>query len=109
MFNKFIVIGTLAAGTMIASADVTIEFSQFDLTSPPDRLVRYDNVPGHNNGDPVSGTQWAAQLFFAGAADNDPAAVSEAPSRFFATTGLPFPNGLDGTWNGGSRNLIGAN
>jgi hypothetical protein len=96
----------LFAGTLYAGAQGQINFrnSTSVLPTPPDRLVRFFNVPGITNGAPVEGTNYVAQLFFAADAANLDAnsAVAELPSAFFA------PGSNPGVWDGGTRFLLGA-
>lgn len=77
------------------------------LTSPPDRLVHFQDVPNYTNGAGVKngfGEAYVAQLFFASDAGNPnaPAAVVEAPANFRGPTTT-----LSGTWLGGDRTLNG--
>ena len=81
----------LCAPACVLSQGV-VAFRNDNLTSPPDRLVRY------GLGDPLVGTTFAAQLLYG----NDPASLQAHPTLAYfraPTTSSP------GTWSGGGRTL----
>jgi hypothetical protein len=97
-----------------AHAQGSVNFSNQStaLSSPPDRLVRFDPVtvgtnapnPFGTNDAPVVGTNFVAQLFFGAstASEDSLAPVSTAPATFrTVTTASP------GTWFNGNRTIEG--
>lgn len=89
----------LGIAAMVVAAEaqqISINFCNSCLPSPPDRLVR------DINGVPLVGTNYVAQLYFGGS-PSTLTAHTGAPLRFrIPTTTLP------GTWSGANRTIVAA-
>jgi hypothetical protein len=89
-----ILLSPLAVNTVLAQG--VVSFNNNILPSPPDRLVR------DSCGDPLTGTNYLAQLYYGATPNPDSLVADTLVSRF-------RPRGTEpsGTWLGGTRTLIG--
>jgi hypothetical protein len=112
---KKIVVALLFLGKLANThGQGTLNFSNQSsaLSSPPDRLIRFDPAtvgtnspnPFRTNEAPLVGTNFVAQLFYGASTspENSLVAVSTAPATFRASTS---PNA--GTWAPGTRTVTG--
>jgi hypothetical protein len=105
--TSILAINLLCAGAALAQGTIAFNNTSSFLSPPPDRLVRFQSVPGATDGAGVvnlGSSLYKAQLYFAADAANPAAsaAVIEAASNFRASTTLN-----PGTWVGGDRTLVG--
>jgi hypothetical protein len=109
------VIGLALAANVFGQGTVRFSNVSADLSSPPDRLVRFgplivDRTPGLTNSTPVVNfgtSSYRAQLYYGASTSSESSllAVSTAPALFRASTTTAEP----GTWAPGNRTLTGFN
>jgi len=113
MRKAVVVIGLALAVNAFGQGTVRFSNVSADLSSPPDRLVRFEpgvaNPYGTNNAPVVNygTTSFRAQLYYGASTASEASlvAVSTAPALFRAST----TTGEPGTWAPGNRTLTGFN
>ncbi len=96
----------LAAASSFAAGAVSFYNDPMHLSSPPDRLIRYDiGIPNQygTNYAPAVGTNYFVQLFYGGptATESDLISVTDAPATL-RTASTSYP----GAWTGGGPRIL---